>query len=544
MYTIGITNANNLLEEIFEASRACSLDSSYTEHYFCELIGVTSESSYNDTLALFNHKLKAPGKGVILTGTIPKPSDRALIDSILQELTKMHIGSFVNEDINLTSSETLNAKLRAALDQVIAQAIRQENFSNETMRNNFIAKLMIWCNLYLDGLDFNGVTPPKCLFYGPLKRHEVYFLMILDAIGMDVIYFNPTHDGTLRSMDTNGICQAIPFGEVSPVLVPYEERIQKGVVVEKVTTYAKKATNELEQTLYQDTGIYKPWQFSSGTTRPIIMDSVIEDTLTYWNEPSKLRPGFKTEGKVVYTPTFFTKISGVYRDINEYYELVEKLKQARNCAFYETPHLTSMGTRFGQTRTIQYHNMQAQSTTQNLTHFNQQDLYSLAFCLNPDQTIKREAIKEHVLYKRMLSLRGDLQEFILSKLEETFANSNLSFFNFNVTDKERVRLMAALFTVDDRILNLIDGYDFTGDVPKLILYVNSRESFNQDDAMLLGLMHTIGIDVILLAPNGANNIELVISDKFINQIKLDEFVYDLTLKSPSKKGSFFSKFFR
>lgn len=473
---------------------------------------------------------------------IPKPSNRDLIDSILQELIKMRIGNYVNEDINLTSSEVINGRIRQALDEVLALAISKERFANETIRNNFIAKLMIWCNEYVEGLDFNQDTPPKCLFYGPIKRHEVYFLLILSSIGMDVIYFNPTNDATFSSIVSDELCQKITLGVVTPILLSYEERVSKGVVVEKVTTYAKKATNELAQTLYQDTGIYKPWQFSDGTTRPLIMDSVIEDTLTYWNEPAKLRPGFKTEGKTVYVPAFFTKISGVYRDINEYYELVQKLNTANKCVFYQTPHLTNVG--FGQTRTIQYHNMPTQSSTQNLSNFNQQDLYSLAYCLNPDQTIKRDAVKQHVLYKKMISLRADVQEFILSKLEETFSNNNLSFFKFNITDKERVRLMAALFTADDRILNLIDSYDFTEEVPKLILYVNSRETFNEDDAMLLGLMRTIGIDVILLSPNGANNIEMVISEKFINQIKLDEFAYDLVLKSPSKKGSFFSKLFR
>lgn len=454
----------------------------------------------------------------------------------------MRIGNYANEDINLTTSDTLNRKIRQALDEVIALAITKEQFSNETIQNDFIAKLMIWCNLYTDGLDFNNGELPKCLFYGPIKRHEVYFLILLAQIGIDVIYFNPTNDATLDGIDSKGMCQKIILGTTSPVLIPYTERIEKGVVVEKITTYAKKATNELEQTLYNDTGIYKPWQFSDGTTRPIFMDSVIEDTLTYWNEPAKLRPGFKTTGKIVYTPTFFTKISGVYGDINEYYELIQKLKGAKKYAFYESPHLTSVG--FGQSRTIRYHNMPTQTTTQNLSNFNQQDLYSLAFCLNPDKTIKRDAVIQHVLYKKMLTLRADLQEFILSKLEETFSSSNLSFFNFSITDKERVRLMAAIFTAEDRLLNLIEGYDFTADVPKVIMYVNSRDTFNQDDAMLLGLLRMMGLDVILLSPNGANNLELVISDKFINQIKLDEFIYDLPLKAPVKKGSFFSKLFR
>ena len=539
MFSIGITKANNILEQIFDTSALRS------DNYFCELIGLMDEASYNDTLALFDHKLNEPHKGIIFGDSIPNPNDRPLIDSILSELVKMRIGNFVNEDINLTASDKLNQKLRLALDETVALAIAREHFASETIRNNFIAKLMIWCNLYTDGLDFDDETPPKCLFYGPLKKHEVYFLILLAKIGVDVIYFNPTKDTVLDNIDQGELCQTVILGNVTLELKPYKERVAQGVVVEKVTTYARKATNELEQTLYNDTGVYKPWQFSDGTTRPLILDSVIEDTMTYWNEAARMRPGFKTSGKTVHTPCFFTKINGIYADRNEYFELVQKLRSAKNCAFYETPHLTNVG--FGQKRAIQYHNVQLQSSSQSSSaNFNQQDLYSLAFCINPDQTINRDSVRSHVLYQKMLSLRTDLQEFLLSKLEETFANSNSSFFNFPITDKERVRLMAALFTAEDRLINLIDGYDFTGDIPKVVLYVNSRESFNQDDAMLLGLFRMIGMDIILLSPNGANNLELVISDKFINQIKLEEFAYDLELKAPSKtkKGSFFSKLFR
>ena len=132
-------------------------------NYFCQLIGIANASSYNDTLALIHHKLSEPHKGIIFDREIPKPNDRSLIDAILNELTRMRIGAFASEDINLTSSQTLNAKIRQALDPVIALAIQKERFANETIRNNFIAKLMIWCNVYVDELDFSGKEPPKCL---------------------------------------------------------------------------------------------------------------------------------------------------------------------------------------------------------------------------------------------------------------------------------------------------------------------------------------------------------------------------------------------
>lgn len=493
-------------------------------------------------MALIHSKLSEPHKGIIFDREIPKPSDRLLIDSILNELTHMKIGAFANEAINLTASETLNHKIKEALDFIIALAIQKEGFSNDTIRNNFIAKLMIWCSIYIDELDFSDKEPPKCLFYGSIKKHECYFLMLLASIGIDVLYFNPTGDTTLDTLDDHSLCQKVILGPILPQDTPLMDLVAKGVVIEKVTTFARKATTELEQTLYKDTGIYKPWQFSDGTTRPLMMDSVIEDTLTYWNEPARLRPGFKTSNKTVYTPIFFSKISGVYKDHQAYFDLVEKLKSADKCVFYETTQLTCVS--YKQTRSIQYHNIQGQSTPLNTAQYNQQDLYSLAFCLNPDKTINRSTIKEHVLYKKLLTLRGEIQEFILTKLEEVFSPSNTAFFQFPITDKERLRLMAAIFTAEDRLLNLIDSYDFTADVPKVILYLNGRDTFHTDDAMLLGLLRTIGLDIIILSPNGANNIELVISDKFINQIKLEEFVYDLPLKAPAKKGSFFSKLFR
>ncbi len=540
-----ITSADNLFETLFDTS--CLRE----DNYFCNLIGISDISSYNDNLALIHSKLSDSKYGIIFDGNIPKPNDHDLIDSIVTELKNMKIGHFVNEDINLTGSDIINKKIRMALDNVISIACTREKFSSPTIQNNFIAKLMIWCNIYIDELDFPGTHPPKCLYFGTIKKHEVYFLMILAQLGVDVVYFNPTGDTTLTSIDINNLCQTVNLGPTTQAIKPLMEYVEAGVVVEKVTTYARRATNELDQSLYQDSGIYRPLQFSDGTTSPIAMDSVIEDTITYWNETARMRPGFRTSEKVVYTPIFFSKINGTYRDQAAYFELIDNLRHAPKCLLYESTKLvvnavasTKAPT---QTRAIQYHNVgQTGSTSPSSSEalYNQQDLYSLSFCLDQNKKIKRDSIRSHILYKKMLTLRIDAQNFILTKLEEVFAPSNCALFSFPVTDKERCRLMAAIFTAEDKLLNLIEGYDFTADIPKIIIYLNSRDTFSTDDAMLIGLLRTMGLDILIFSPNGANNIELAISDRFINQIKLDEFIYDLPLKAPNKKGSFFSKLFR
>lgn len=535
---IGLIRATHILDDLYNT---CTVR---TGNYFCEVLGVHNESAYNDLMALYQHKISDdPSSGILFTGPIPNPNDRDLITTIVGELSRMRIGNFINEDISVTPSDEVNYKIRQALDSVIALAIEKEGFSNETIRNNFIAKLIIWANIYIENINFTAHEFPKCIVYGEIKKHCSYFLMLLAQIGFDVVYFNPCNLPTLSQTAPTDWLQKVELGNPAPTLEPFSERAAKGVVVEKVTTYARRATNELEQTLYNDSGVYRPWQFSEGTTRPITMDSVIEDTMTYWDEPARMRPGFKTTQNTVYTPIFFSKVSGVHREINDYYSFVQKLREAKKCLFYESPHLINVG--YGQKSNITYHNMSAQTVTHAAADYNQKDLYSLAFCLNPDKTVNKEKVKEHVLYQKMLVLRPDLQTFILNKLDELFVAANNGFFTFEVTDKERVRLMASLFTADDKLLNLIDSYDFTSDIPKIIMYVNSRDTFNTDDFMLLGLLKAIGLDFILLSPNGANNLELGISNKFINHIKLDEFVYDLQLRPPSnKKKSIFNKLFR
>ena len=61
------------------------------------------------------------------------------------------------------------------------------------------------------------------------------------------------------------------------------------------------------------------------------------------------------------------------------------------------------------------------------------------------------------------------------------------------------------------------------------MYLDNRETFEVVDALLVGLMHLMGMDIILLSPNGGNNIELVIDKQFINTVQLEEFVQELPL---------------
>lgn len=495
---MAIIKAINIYEDLF---RPISLRNG---NYFYQMQGIYEEQAYNDFLALAASKACDSEEQIVLTALpLPVPTDRLLIDSILEQLPTMTIGQYQNDDLSLAALPETNTALLKALDIVIPYAISREHFSNDHIRDNFIVKLLIWVNQCAQGWTISRLKAPKFICYGSLKKHEVYFLMALAIAGVDVVQLSPQADHVLEAVDGEQLAQIVS-SDREGVLLPLAERIEKGVAIERVTTSAKRATQELEEILYQGTGIFRPWQFAEGTTNPILLEAAYEDLSAYWNEPARLRTGFKTTSQTVSVPVFFVKLNGVHHDHHTYFQLVQTLRQSKYHYFTQTTHIARLPE-------------------------DQQAIFSLAFCLKADKTIDREALKSHKLYKPMLPYRDSMQKFILDKLDELFTAYDDNYFLFPLTDKERVLLMAAVFTADQKLLQLIEVYDFPSDIPKLIFYLNSREIFEAVDALLVGLLHLMGLDIIILSPNGGNNIELSIAKQFINTVQLEEFVQDLPL---------------
>lgn len=511
-----IIKSLNIFEDVF---RPVTLRNG---NYFCQLHGIGDEETYNDFLALAASKAEKPAEQTVLLALpLALPTNQLLIDSITEQLPSMAIGDFVHEELTLVNHPETNHAFLMALDIVIPFAIGQERFSSESIRENFIAKLMIWLNQYAGDWQISRTERPRFLCYGPLKKHEAYFLLILAIAGADVVHLSPQPQTVLEMIDTQKLAQILTIGSAGKPL-PLKERIAAGVAIEKVTTSAKRATNELDTLLYQGTGMFRPWQFSGGTTSPVFLDAAFEDIETYWNEPARLRTGFKTTGKTVYTPVFFTKLSGVHNDRATYFAFLQRLRSSKLCYFSET-------TQFP----VQMPDQQA--------------VFSLAFCLNEDKTINREAVQKHRLYQPLLTFRNDMQTFLLDKLDELFLRYDAHYFRFPLTDKERVQVIAALFSADSCLLNLIEAYDFPAEIPKLIFYLNGRDIFALHDGLLLGLFHLMGFDIIIFSPNGANNVELVIEEEFINTIRLEEFVQDLPIQTApqhaEQKKSLFQRIF-
>ncbi len=97
------------------------------------------------------------------------------------------------------------------------------------------------------------------------------------------------------------------------------------------------------------------------------------------------------------------------------------------------------------------------------------------------------------------------------------------------------------------IIRIIDNFDFVGDIPKIVIFLNKEDTISENMIMLLGYLHNIGIDIIIFNPSGMCNLSNVIrSDKF-NQVRLDKISYDTTynkLVFSLIKPSVFTKLFK
>lgn len=473
-----------------------------------QYIGVGETQDYFNQIATFKNK-----GAIIFDRSIPKPTDTSLIQLIVSELVKQRDANFLNYDISLCDNQDLNQLICEGLNTIVPFADTHEHFGNGTIKHNFIAKLMIWCSEYIEGTD------KQVIFFGEPKHHEFYFLYLLSLVGNDVKIYTP--NGSAVFLAEEIAMEVLTLGQLNNITL--EQCLAKGIYVEKVTTYAKQATMELEQTLYNGSGVYKPWQFASGTTKPVHLDSIIEDLITYWNEEARMRPGFRTEGRTVYVPTFFTKINGVHKDTNTYFKLVEQLKTARQVLFFESLKIFS--------EAFVREALQPQQ------------IYGLAYCLNQDLSINQEALQANALYTSFSSLRKDLQIFLCEKITATCTVPQSQFFKNPPAKAELTNLLGIVLNLTEPFFSLLENFDYTEDVPKLVIYENSLKEVDKSSLLLLAFLKQVGFDIIFLTPAGNNIIEPFIQEQFLTQVHLEEFVRNFELKQP-KKESFLKRIFR
>ena len=482
---------------------------------FYRVIGMNDETSYHNALKTLQVKYhEHQSLCLFFEMEIPVQAELEVIDYVYKELQQMNIDDLAQQDITIFDDQQVNQLFLNVLDYTVKLASKNEQFFSESVRNNFITKLIVWSYSYIRGLTFDQAYNPKCFYYGTIERHEIYFLILLYRMGFDVLYLNPLKEEYFDEIDQDRLSQCQKELGIAP-LEMFEQKASRGVEINRVETMTKTWEREIHEQLFNQTGMYRPWQFRSGTTKSVLLDTIVEDIYTYWKEPSRIREGFKTEGNKVWIPCFFYKIDGRYQDKLEYRRLVQYCIQSKQTLFFNQEKISS-------------------------DSIDKDAMYHLMFCELSDGSFDYKEISELPFYQ-WKKYSDELQYFLLQKFNETIKDENLFAC---LLEKEMIlKLLYLVLNLNEEIIRLIDNFDYTQDVPKLVIYLNEEENLSDSSVLLLGYLHKIGLDIIIFNPSGLFNIHKYIKQTAINVRRLDTMDYASTYQSlMSLKQSVLSRF--
>ncbi|MGL4850639.1 MAG: YceG family protein [Clostridium sp.] len=503
----------NIINSIFRKKYERDYDNPSFKSCFYRFIGVEDGNDYDNLLKTIETRMKEYEKSCILfDGSIEMSGEMELIQYIYNELGTMDIFNMKYQDITIFNDRDINLKFLEGLDYVIPLAIQKENFFNDSVRNNFITKLIVWVYVHLREIDFEGDIIPKGIYYGEIGKHEIYFLMLMNKMGFDIVYINPLKETLFKEVNTES--ELIEnMGILS--IETFKDRAKNGKVIEAIETNTKVLQREIEGELFNvKTGMYKPWQFRGGYTKAVVIDSILEDIYTYFNEPAKLRVGFEVEKDTVKVPCMFFKIDGQYDDIFKYQKLIKFCTTGENVLFLNGRQLS---------------NNNAIS----------EDMYGVMFHQLSNGEFDIEGIKKLKRY-RFSKYSTETQNFLLKKFNEAITRKDVYVKEFK--EKQILRLLVLVLELNNNVLRLIDNFDFTGNVPKVVIFIEREKNLSEEIQLILGYLHIIGFDIIIFNPSGLFNLNNVLQEKIVISERLEIMKYDTMYRTiMSVKEGFFSR---
>ena len=461
-------------------------------------IGTDNIQEYNDYLATINKHIEDDSThSILFDNDIFINADFNFINNIKSELKHMDLNNITSKDIEMFSDSSLNDIFINAFNYILKRAINLEKFQNESIRDNFIVKMLLFTYTYITKLDFSSEFSNKCFYYGAINRHSFYFLLMLYKMGFDVIYINPINYSSFFSeIDLDNIVHLNEASQKIDVL-SFKKRAEKGTVIKEVFSSTLEIETEINSALYTN-GIYKPWQFRNGTTEPLMFNGNIIDLTQNWKEPAKLRQGFSSKDKIVYVPNFFMEIEGEYRDRNEYLNFVQPL--IKDSYFIN-------------------------STNNLITNYDEKNKFKLTFCQDNQGLYNIEKLKELDFYK-YAPYNDETEDFILKKLNETLSDKTL--FKNELSKEEKLDLSIRVLNLSVEVLRLIDGFDFPNQIPKIIYLLENDNQVSKQDTYILAYLNKIGFDILILSPAGLSNFDSFITPHKFVKVRLEEMIYDET----------------
>ncbi|MCT4605583.1 MAG: trypsin-like peptidase domain-containing protein [Marinisporobacter sp.] len=222
---------------MFNTQRSKALKGSINKSVlFCRYIGMNNnQEEYIHELKELDQYLKAREANYIL---FTKGLEKALNIDEVEKIKKMMDDylDFENQidkkpyklsNLNMgyeIKNECLEWTKKLSFKEVLDLYDKNNMGKSNTIRKNFGIKLLFWMNQYLKEIfedKYNTDIVHKVIFYGEIKEHELYFLILLSKLGCDVLYINPKEDIDVLIPQVNDYSNIVKARKLHPTTIPF-----------------------------------------------------------------------------------------------------------------------------------------------------------------------------------------------------------------------------------------------------------------------------------------------------------------------------------
>lgn len=490
-------------------------------------ISLDEDEYYNQLYDLVHQEI--PGIELISQDFLDKTIHNQQFQSIQKVLNinreqNLSINRFVafldGEKLLLKSSvPAIHRKIREAMIATLQLFVKLEA---EGLKSNELQRVLVdlikWSFNHLYEMIERASTEtsmPKFLWYGNTKKSHQYFLYYLIQLGCDVLMFNPSGQDPLSIMDTEQQLTFVhKFPETrDPEPFPTEKRSRRATV-------AYRASREIESILnHEGSGLYKPWQLRDYTPSSVTLKTTYDELFILGKEKAMIRPSFGVKNGVVRIPSIFAKVQGVSKNRKEYWERLHSLTEWENSLLIKQfPFTHSVNNDF------RFHYRNALSKSGEL------DVIKIM----------------EANYWKYNHLPKGLQNGIAMAIKNSCTQLRLKPIHKETEEEVKIYLFTQSMQIPSNIVRLMQKFDYSQDVPKLVLYNNGLNgTITRTDAALLLLLNQFGIDIMIYNPPGQIDIENYMDDKIFDTHWLEDLVFDQEYKEPSPlKKMFFNGFLK
>ncbi|MFI3175731.1 MAG: YceG family protein [Bacillota bacterium] len=466
---------------------------------FMKMIGVENKALYHTALYQFMQKLNEQKRTYLLFETGIPLSDTVEINAVKRGNYKDALQMIHDMASNLVypSNPELQKLIRQEFIEVMLAENEKETLSLNKLMNTAVY-LICWFRRYQERLLMDwkiDKIPPLCIFFGAYRHKlEPLFLVWLSRLPVDVLILCPNGVGEIVASEPLIFEQTHEYRMELNEFPKEESTLMMG-------TTAFHAEQELNEMMYEgDSGMYRNYQFEKATT--VTLQTMYEEIAILWSQDGKFRPNFTTIDNKITLPVIFAKVCGVKDgDVKKYWHEVKKLVTADTYVIPRVPFFIPDPLR----------SMTA-------------DVHSFLY----NGQLVRDRITGHKNYQYG-HLRDEMQTYIFDKIQLLIDRKSIKGTGENGRSGAEYTILSTLLTLNIHLVRLLQKFDFTKALPKVLCIDTTESQFSLEDSIVLAFLNLVGFDVLIFTPTGYQNIERHFAKPIMKEHQIGEYMYELTV---------------